>query len=319
MSPFPEIDPEKLKRHATQPTDRLVDTSTFARPVDPDGTLAEFIAGLPVILRAADLVELGETIRSARENKLPLIWLTGAHLVKCGLSPVLVDLMEKGYVTCLALNGAAMIHDYEVARFGRTSEDVQAKLIDGSFGMDSATADPLNRAAVAAKDDGIGLGEAVGKMVEEGDYPYKRLSLLAAAYRAGLPATVHVAIGTDITHPHPSCDGAALGESSLRDFRILAAQVAGLKPGAVVIHVGSAVILPEVFLKALSAARNLGHRAYGFTAANFDMVTHYRPAKNVLERPAASPSGQPGRAFNFVGHHEIMIPLLAAAILRPGK
>jgi deoxyhypusine synthase len=314
MTPFPEIDPEKLKRMDQPPEGRLVSRNNFAAPVDPTGSLADFIDGLPPILKTADLIELGRAINRAKEKGGTVIWMVGAHLIKVGLSPILIDLMRKGYVSCLALNGAGMIHDYEIAAWGRTSEDVAAKLDDGSFGMDSSTADPVNRMAVEARDKGIGLGEAAGQIIRE-NTSHADLSLLAAATEAGIPATVHVGIGTDIVHMHPSCDGAALGESSLRDFRILAAAVARLEVNGVVINVGSAVVLPEVFLKALSAARNLGHEANGFTAANLDMVTHYRPATNVLQRPTQSG----GKAINITGHHEIMIPLLAGAILNGGK
>ncbi|MFC2076211.1 hypothetical protein ACFLT7_03915 [candidate division KSB1 bacterium] len=314
MTPFPEIDPKNLKRNDQPPEGRLVGKNNFAAPVNPGGSLADFIDGLPPILKAADLVELGRAIHRAKENGGAVIWMMGAHPIKVGLSPVIIDLMKKGYVSCLAMNGAGMIHDYEIAAWERTSEDVAAKLGDGSFGMDSSTADPVNRMAVEARDKGIGLGEAAGEMIRE-NAPHADLSLLAAASKKGIPATVHVAVGTDIVHMHPSCDGAAVGESSLRDFRILAAAVSRLDKNGVVINVGSAVVLPEVFLKALSAARNLGHDAKDFTAANLDMISHYRPGTNVLARPTQTG----GKAINITGHHEIMIPLLAGAILNGGK
>jgi deoxyhypusine synthase len=315
MSPFPEIDPRDLKRNDKPPEGRLVNRESFAAPVDPKKSLANFLHGLPTVLKAADLVDLGRAVHRAKGSGGAVIWMVGAHVIKVGLSPVLIDLIKKGYVSCLALNGAGMIHDFEIAAWGRTSEDVAGKLIDGSFGMDAATAEPVNQAAVEARDGGIGLGEAVGEMILRDKAPYADLSLLAAAKEAAIPATIHVAIGTDIVHMHPSCDGAAVGESTLRDFRILAAAVSRLDKNGVVINLGSAVVLPEVFLKALSAARNLGHNACGFTAANLDMISHYRPQTNVLQRPT-----QPdGRAINITGHHEIMIPLLAAAILNGGE
>jgi deoxyhypusine synthase len=266
------------------------------------------------MLEAEEIIELGRAVSAAAGNNGAIVWMIGAHLIKVGLSPVLIDLMKRGYVSCLALNGAGMIHDFEIAAWGRTSEDVAAKIDDGSFGMDSSTADPVNRAAVEARDNGIGLGEAMGKIILRENAPNRDLSLLAAAAETGVPATVHVALGTDIVHMHPSCDGAAVGESSLHDFRILAAQVALLDKNGVVVNVGSAVVLPEVFLKALSVARNLGNDARGFTAANLDMIPQYRPIKNVLERPTRPD----GRAISITGHHEITVPLLAAAILNAG-
>ncbi len=281
----------------------------LAKTSRPGQTVAGFLKSLPRILKAKDLKSLAGDIVRARKRGRPVILMMGAHPIKCGLSPVLIDLMERGYLTGLALNGAGAIHDFEMAWWGQTSEDVARGLEDGSFGMARETADLLNGAVNKGDAQDLGFGEALGLFLEEEKARYRRLSLLAACRRLGLPATVHLAIGTDIVHQHPSFDGGAAGLASHRDFRILAHQVGKLS-GGVVINLGSTVILPEVFLKALTVARNLGNRVGNFSAANFDMIQHYRPNVNVVERPTAAG----GRGYSFTGHHEIMVPLLAAAI-----
>jgi hypothetical protein len=267
-----------------------------------------FLDRLPDVLKARDLKELAGDIARARRRGRPVVLMMGAHPIKCGLGPVLIDLMERGLVTCLALNGAGAIHDFEMAMWGRTSEDVAQGLKDGSFGMARETADLLNGAVIQGDAHDLGFGESLGLFLTEEKAKYHGLSLLAACRRLKIPVTVHLAIGTDIVHQHPSFDGGAAGRASHRDFRILAHQVGKLS-GGVVINLGSTVILPEVFLKALTVARNLGGRAKDFTAANFDMVQHYRPNVNVVQRPTAGG----GRGYSFTGHHEIMVPLLAAA------
>lgn len=234
----------------------------------------------------------------------------GGHVVKSGCVPFLIDLARRGCVSCFASNGAAAIHDAELAAWGQTSEDVAAQLDDGSFGMASDTAEILNRAAKRAWKLQEGLGESIGELLEERKYPFREHSLAAGSLRLQIPYTVHVAIGTDIVHQHPDADGAAIGEASLRDFRIFAAVVSKLGDGGVVLNLGSAVIMPEVFLKALSLARNLGHPVRNFTTVNMDMTQHYRPTVNVVQRPVLSG----GRGYSLTGHHEIMIPLLAAAV-----
>jgi hypothetical protein len=248
-----------------------------------------------------------EAIAHARQNGRAILWGMGGHVIKCGLAPVLLDLMERGYATGFALNGSAAIHDYEIALVGQTSEDVEAVLPDGRFGAAEETGREMNRAIAEGDREGLGLGEALGRSLASGEG-----SLLYGAYRYGTPVTVHVAIGTDTPHTHPSADGAAIGSASHRDFRLFCSLVTELNEGGVYVNVGSAVLLPEVFLKAVSAVRNLGHPLANFTTANFDFVQHYRPRVNVVERPHAQ-SG--GKGYAITGHHELMLPLLAAALI----
>jgi hypothetical protein len=274
-------------------------------------SFARFWEGLPNILASKDLKELVGRLRTARSRKKPIVLMFGAHLIKTGLSPIILQLMREGWVTVLAANGASVIHDFELSFAGITSEDVARNLSDGSFGMAKETGEFVNKAAKEAASSGRGLGETVGRLIAESGFPNRSLSLFAEAWRLGLTATVHVGIGTDIIYQHPNCDGAAWGESSYRDFRVLAGVLSKLGGGGVVLNVGSAVILPEVFLKALTVARNLGHPVRNFTTANFDMYRMYRPTVNVVERPVL----QGGKGYSFTGHHEILLPLLAQALL----
>lgn len=283
----------------------------FARPHEKGRSSAAFLESLPRILAGETLRALAGEIHRGRTRGRPLIWGLGAHVIKVGLSPVLIDLMERGYVTGLALNGAGIVHDFELAAVGHTSEEVAEGLDSGAFGMARETGEELNRAIVEGVRDGLGLGAAVGRHIEQRRLRYRQHSLLAAAWRRGLPATVHVAIGTDIVHMHPACDPAALGTASHLDFRIFAAQVARLGGGGVYLNVGSAVLLPEVFLKAVTLARNLGHELTDITTANLDFIQSYRPNTNVVQRPTRGV----GRGFSLTGHHELMLPLLRAAIL----
>jgi hypothetical protein len=254
-----------------------------------------------------------DAIASARKKQRAILWGLGGHTIKCGLAPVLIDLMRRGYATGFAMNGSAAIHDFEIALAGHTSEDVEAVLPDGRFGAAEETGREMNRAIAAGDREGLGMGEALGRWLELTAAPvHAQSSLVLAAYRNGTPATVHVAIGTDTPHTHPAADGAAIGSASHRDFRLFCAYVTDLNDGGVYLNVGSAVVMPEVFLKAISAARNLGHPLAGFTTANFDFLQHYRPRVNVVERPHAQ-SG--GAGYAVTGHHEIMIPLLAAALI----
>ena len=287
--------------------------SQLARPHRRGGSLAAFISSLPSVLAGETLRELRDAIVRAREKRRPIVWGMGAHVVKVGLAPVLIDLMQRGFVTGIALNGAGIVHDFELAVSGGTSEDVQAGLGTGEFGMARETGEELGRALTEGDRDGLGLGAAVGRYLSERRprARYRELSLLAAAWRLGLPATVHVAIGTDIVHVHPACDPGALGRATHLDFRLLAAEVARLGGGGVYLNVGSAVVLPEVFLKALTLARNLGHRVTGFSTGNLDFIQSYRPGVNVVERPVAGH----GRGFRLTGHHEILVPLVAAALV----
>lgn len=310
MSRYREADLSRLKLGAAARRPTKVKVEDFARPLDPAAARAVLDA-LPDQLGARALREVVGRVVAARKARRPVVAMLGGHVVKVGVSPCLIALMEREVVTHLAMNGAAAIHDVEIARLGATSEDVEAHLQDGSFGMVDETGDFMNHAQSVAAKRGEGLGEAWGRALVEERARHADASLLAAAWRLGVPATVHVAIGTDTIHHHPACDGAALGETSLRDFRIFAATLAEAK-GAVVLNFGSAVILPEVFLKALAVARNLGADLSGLTTVNFDQIQHYRPRVNVVERPTRAPGA---RGYALTGHHEILVPLFAAAVL----
>jgi hypothetical protein len=287
-----------------------VTVANFARPLPPGATLKEFIDSLPDQLLGRDFPDLVERLAQARENGRPILVGLGAHVIKVGLNPLLIDLMEKKIITGLALNGAGIVHDTEIAMVGRTSEDVDQVLGLGEFGAARETGEEINSAINQGAKNGLGLGEALGDYLLARDFPHNNVSLLASARRLGVPVTVHVAIGTDIVHIHPNADGAAIGQTSHQDFKLFCAEVAELEGGAY-LNLGSAVLLPEVFLKALTVARNLGHRVTQFTTANFDFIRHYRTMTNVVNRPVAGG----GRGFNIIGHHEIMIPLLAAALV----
>jgi hypothetical protein len=287
--------------------------ASFARPHRRGAPLAAFLDGLPRILAGEALRALRDEVLRARARRRPVIWGLGAHVIKVGLAPVVIDLMKRGFVTAVATNGAGVVHDFEVAVAGRTSEDVAAGLGTGEFGMARETGEEVNRAIVEGDGDGLGLGAAVGRYLSTRRPRPLHLdaSLLAAAWRLGVPATVHVAIGTDVVHMHPACDPAALGRATHLDFRTFAGEVARLGGGGVYLNVGSAVVLPEVFLKAVTLARNLGHRLADFATANLDFLQSYRPGVNVVERPVAGT----GRGYRLTGHHEILVPLLAAALV----
>jgi len=283
----------------------------FAAPVAAGMTVAGLLASLPKQLGSQSLLRVIDAVVAARRKGKPVVLALGGHVIKCGLQPVLRSLIEAEVITAVALNGAGSIHDFEIALIGATSEDVGAVLHAGTFGMAEETGAQINAALKAGVARGAGYGESVGRMILERELPYRSDSLQALCVERGIPLTVHVAIGTDITHQHPSADGAVLGAASYTDFRILTAVVSELGDGGVYLNIGSAVLLPEVFLKALSIAQNLGHHVDHFTTANFDMQQHYRPLTNVVKRPT---SGQ-SRGYTVTGHHEIMIPLLAAGIL----
>jgi hypothetical protein len=269
--------------------------------------LAGLLDSLPRILAGENFRAVVEAIAAAREKRRAILWGLGGHVIKCGLAPVLLDLMERGYATGFALNGSSAIHDYEIALVGQTSEDVEAVLPDGRFGSAEETGRELNRPIADGSREGLGMGEALGRSLAVGE-----ASLLYGAYQHGTPVTVHVAIGTDTPHTHPAADPAAIGSAIHRDFRLFCSLVSELNEGGVYVNVGSAVLLPEVFLKAVSAVRNLGHPLGNFTTANFDFLQHYRPRVNVVERPHAQ-SG--GKGYSITGHHELMLPLLAAALI----
>jgi hypothetical protein len=274
-------------------------------------SLRDFLESLPRTLAAADLREVAQRIVTAVGTQRPIILGMGAHPLKVGLSPLIIDLLECGIVSAVSMNGAGIIHDFELAAQGETSEDVASALRDGSFGMAHETGEFLNTAIrTGVMRDGLGIGQAVGKQILAEKLPYAHLSVLAACARLEVPACVHVAVGTDIIHMHPQADGAAIGEGSLRDFHLLTTVVTHLE-GGVFINLGSAVIIPEVFLKALSLARNLGHTVNVFTTVDLDFIRQYRPVTNVVTRPTQ----HGGRGFHLTGHHEIMFPLLCAAVL----
>lgn len=285
-----------------------------ATPHRRGASFAAFLEELPVLLGAADLLAAIDAVVTARARGKTLLWGLGAHVIKVGLAPVLVDLLERGYVSGVLMNGAGCVHDLELAMMGRTSEDVATSLDEGTFGMARETAERLNRAIAEGDRAGLGMGAAVGRAIERGRYPHKERSIFATASRLGVPVTVHAAIGTDVHHMHPSADGAALGATSHRDFETLTGLVATLE-GGVLLNVGSAVILPEVFLKALALARNLGHRVRRFTTVNLDFIRHYRPEVNVVERPTRLG----GRGISLIGHHEILVPLLAAGLVEADR
>lgn len=308
-----EISPIELEGVRTYPLKARrskVSRADFAGVWQPGGRLRDWLSALPRILAARDLREVAERIVQAAATGKTVLLAMGAHPVKVGLNPVILDLMRRKVITGLAMNGAGIIHDAEIAMVGHTSEDVAAELGSGRFGMAQETGDCLNRAITAGAARGWGLGRSVGSHLLENDYPFNHLSLLASAFAWEIPVTVHVAVGTDIIHCHPSVSGAALGETSHRDFRIFARLVSTLD-GGVLINLGSAVILPEVFLKALSLVRNLGYPVGELTTVNMDFIRHYRPTTNVVRRPTLDG----GRGYQLVGHHEIMFPLLAAAVL----
>jgi len=278
------------------------------------GTVAELLERLPRLLAGQTLRSLADQVIVARRRRKPILWGIGAHVLKVGLSPVLIDLMERGFLTGLAMNGAGIVHDFELAVAGHTSEEVGDSLGSGGFGMARETGRDLNRAIVEGDRDGLGIGAAVGRQIAARRAAHADKSLLAAAFRLGIPATVHVALGTDIIHMHPACDPGAVGRATHLDFRLFAAQVARLGGGGVYLNVGSAVVLPEVFLKAVTLARNLGHRLVDFSTANLDFIPSYRPLTNVVSRPTQGV----GRGFSLIGHHEILVPLLAAALVEGG-
>ncbi|MEW6543970.1 MAG: hypothetical protein AB1411_10215 [Nitrospirota bacterium] len=310
--PVRPIDVSRLKTYPLARRHSKVKLSDFSVPWRRGGSLDWFLRTLPDILAVKTLRAVVQAIVRARRRGRPVIVGLGAHVTKVGLNPILVDLMERGIVTAVAMNGAVIIHDFELALMGHTSEEVDAEIDSGRFGMAEETGRMLNEAIVRGSKEGLGLGEAVGYYINQHkrQFPNRRTSILATGARLNLPVTVHVALGTDIIHMHPSADGAAIGACSLLDFRKLAAVVAGME-GGVYLNWGSAVILPEVFLKTVTLGRNLGHPLTDITTVNMDFLTHYRPMTNVVRRPTQ----KGGRGYSLTGHHEIMIPLLAAAVV----
>jgi hypothetical protein len=308
--PYDEFDAAAVRVYALADRASKARAEDFGRAFAAGGTLKDWLASLPAFLGARDLKRAAAAIVGAHRAGRGVVWGVGAHVIKTGVSPVLVDLMERGLVSALAMNGAGIIHDFEIALSGATSEDVDESLGPGRFGMAAETAQ-LNDIIRRGAEAGLGIGQAVGAHLAALDPPFARHSLAAMAHRLGIPLTVHVAIGTDIIHMHPAASGAALGEASLRDFRYFTSCVARLG-GGVYLNCGSAVVLPEVFLKAVALARNHGADLAGLTTVNIDFMRHYRTETNVLSRPVA---GTGGAGISLVGHHEILIPLLAAAVI----
>jgi hypothetical protein len=293
-----------------------VEVGQFARPHLKRGSVSEFLEGLPNILGAQDLRDLAHAVVLARDCGKAIIWGLGGHVIKTGLGPILIDLMDRGLVTALALNGSSVIHDYEIALIGSTSEDVETQLECGDFGLAEETGRGINVAVREGVADGLGIGESVGRHLAGLRPPFERYSVLLQAYLRNIPVTVHVTLGADIIHNHPSISPADTGEGTHRDFRLLASLVAGLNDGGVYLNCGSAVTLPEVFLKCVALVRNSGEPLQDFTTANLDFIQHYRPTQNVLRRPVK----KGGKGIALTGHHELLIPLLAAWLveLSPG-
>jgi len=296
-----------------------VSVRDFAKSPANNPSLNKFLASLPNFLAAADLRNLLAAIHTARKLRKRILWGIGGHVIKVGLGPILIDLMRRGFITSLAMNGAALIHDFEIALAGNTSEDVETGLGAGAFGMAAETGEYLNQIAKVAMRSRLGYGEAAGQFLDNAviDVPFAKSSVLAAAYKLRIPVTIHLAIGTDIPHMHRTADGAALGSATHLDFRLFCSLVQQMHPGGIYLNWGSAVLLPEVFLKAVSVVRNLGIPLRPITTANFDFIQHYRPLQNVVRRPTASAhsrKGEESRGYAITGHHELLMPLVAAAL-----
>jgi hypothetical protein len=308
------MDLSRLRTVSLKARGGKVKVADFAQPYRKGSFLLDT---LPRLLAADDFRAVVAALLAARTAGRQIIWGLGGHVIKCGLAPILTDLMQRGMATAFAMNGSASIHDFEIALAGHTSEDVEAVLPDGSFGSAEETGREMNLAIRQGAADGLGLGESLGRSLETlADPATAQYSLLLNAYRNATPVTVHVAIGTDTPHTHPAADGASIGTATLRDFQLLCSLVAGLDRGGVYINMGSAVVMPEVFLKALSSTRNLGHTVAAFTTVNMDFLQHYRPRVNVVQRPHA---GSGGKGYSLTGHHEIMLPLLAAALIEADR
>jgi hypothetical protein len=305
-----ELDQIKTYDLSSRPSKVTVDN--FASPPTSSDSLTSFLNKLPDILAVQSLRALADQIRKAREINKPIIWGFGGHVIKTGLAPLVIDLMDRGFVTAIATNGSVLVHDTEIAIAGFTSEDVDATLGSGDFGAARETGEILNTAATAGQRDGIGLGEAMCREVASLDPPHAAKSLLCESYGRKVPLTSHLTIGADIGHFHASANGAALGATSHTDFKLMCSLVKEMNGGGVYINYGSAVVLPEIFLKAVTVVRNLGHELQDITTANFDFVQRYRPLTNVVHRPTANGAG---RGYSITGHHELTMPLLAAQII----
>lgn len=309
MKKFQPIDLKGIETYSIKDRKSKVDIKDLGSPYRKGSSFSDFVNTLPNILAAKDIKEVADRIISANKAKKVIAIGMGAHVIKVGLGPVVIDMMERGIVSSVAMNGAGIIHDSELAMIGQTSEDVAAELKGGAFGMAEETGRVLNEAIKDGVKKGYGIGRSVGDRLLKEEFPFNDKSILAAGARLDIPVTVHVAVGTDIIHMHPYCSGAAVGEGSHTDFRIFSSVVSNLE-GGVYLNIGSAVILPEVFLKALTLVRNLGHEVLNFTTVNMDFIQGYRPLTNVCKRPTITG----GRGYSLTGHHEIMLPLLAAMV-----
>jgi len=307
---FRPLDFSKVRTYPIKKRFSKVQTALLGRKIQKGARVRSFLQGLPDILAAQNLKAIARKIAECHRRNRTVLLGMGAHPIKVGLSPLIIDFMERGIIDAVALNGAGIIHDFELAYMGETSEDVAASLTDGSFGMGEETGSFINQAIIDGSKNNLGIGAAVGQAILKARLPHRRLSIVASAARLGIPVTSHVAIGTDIIHMHPKADGKALGDCSLRDFRTLTSVVATLG-GGVYLNFGSAVVLPEVFLKCVSLARNLGYPVQNLTTVNLDFLQHYRPLTNVVSRPTM----QSGKGYQLTGHMEIMVPLLFAAVL----
>jgi len=311
---FPPLDFGHIRTYPIKERPNKVHLDGLASVWQQGGSFAQFIDSLPKILVGNDFRAVVDATVSAVRHQRPVVVMMGAHPIKCGLNPVLIDLMRQNVVSAVAFNGAGAIHDFELALIGETSEDVQRGLDDGSFGMIDETGKQMNAALADGVRQGIGAGRALGEAIVKGQFRQKELSILHQGVVSNVPVTVHIAIGTDIIHQHPTTDGSVLGEATYLDFQKFASVVAKLE-GGVLLNIGSAVVMPEVFLKALTIARNLGNTVDNFTTVNFDMIRHYRPSENVVKRP----THKGGRGFYIVGHHELLVPLWAAAVIEQLK
>lgn len=309
------MDFSNLKRTSLHDRHSIVDMQEPAQPPPSPASFQDFWEALPAFLKVNDLKALVEAVQNAKQKQKPILFMMGAHPIKTGLSPWIIKAIENGFITGMAVNGASMVHDFELSYAGNTSEDVAEALVDGSFGMTKETGITINQWICEAASKDRGIGNYFGEKILTSDFPHKHLSIFATAQKHNVPITVHIALGTDVIHHHPEASGEAIGKTSMIDFHTCCETVSTIGDGGVVINAGSNVILPEVFLKALTVARNVSGKIHNFTTANFDMIQHYRPNQNVVQRPTIGG----GKGYTFTGHHEIMLPLLFTALSEPAK